>query len=140
MTDIKTSIIVMFLLVGVGVVIFTFAGDLLGSYGIELEGNFSGTQTRLENTLADTKNITEDIQSRVSEEGGITIFGGFAVLGKSALAGIKLPFKFIALATTLLTEISTAFGVPTWVFTVTIMIIVTLLIAAVLAVVLRTRI
>lgn len=137
MADIKTILIVTLIATGMGIGIFNFAAELLDGYGITMEGNFSDTQTNLQNTLSETTNLTEDIQTKVSASGGVSVVGGFAILSKSALAGIKLPFEIISLVTTLFTDIASLFGVPSWVFTVIISVIIVIIVTAVLSAILR---
>ena len=139
MATIKTIVLVVFLLAGVGIGIFEFAGSLLESYGGNMEGNLSRTETNLRNTLSGTSDLTEEMQTEISEAGAISVAAGFAIFTKALLAAIKLPFQLIGLTTTLISDLMMMYGVPQWVFTTTIGTIILLLVIAVFSAVFNRR-
>ena len=137
MATIKNIILVVFIMAGVGIGIFTFAGESLENYGKSLESNFSNTEANLRKTLSDTSNFTEVMQTELGKSGGIDVQGGFAILKGSTLAVIKLPFQAISLSATLLTDLMNLYPIPSWVFTLTIGIVMLLLVMAIFSVILR---
>lgn len=133
----KEIIITMLVVVGLGVGLFSFANDMLDEYDVEMDGNFSNTQDKLETALSGTSTVALDIQNAVEEQGSLDVVSGVLILKDLVLEAIKLPFKLIGFATTLLTDISINLGLPSWALTVAIGFIVTVIVIAVFSAILR---
>jgi len=137
MTSLKSIFIIVFVGLGIGIGLFGFATNMYDNYGINLGGNYTQTQTQLENSFSGIENITFAIQQKVSEPGGVTEESGFVVLTKGALAAIKLPFEIIKFVSVLLVDISATIGLPTWVVSMTMAIIITVILFAIFSAILR---
>lgn len=139
MVGIKDTIIIVMVVTGFGVGVFGFAIDLLGNYDID-EGNFTATESSLAATLSETTNLTESVQTKIQQSEGISVLSGIAVLSKGALAGLRLPFDMIRFLGNLFTDIANVIGVPGWLFSVGMGVIIISLAAAVYSALLRKEI
>ena len=140
MATLGSVVQIAFIVTAVGVGIFAFAGDLLQGYGSVLPGNLSVTEQNLINALNQTNEITQRTQTELDTSGGISVAGGFAILTKSTLAAIKLPFVLIGTSLTTFAQAFSFLGLPTWAFTLLIGLIVITISYAIFSAILRQRI
>lgn len=138
MATLKLIMVTVLTILAVSIGYFEFAGSLMEAYDVEVTGNFTQTENIIRSSFNSTEEIANTIQTQIKESGGINVFSGVAILSKTALAGIKLPFQLIAILGTLLTEVSNVIGLPTWAFALSISIILVLITFAVYSAVLRT--
>lgn len=138
MASLKFTIIAVLMITGVAIGIFEFQNSLLDAYNVTIEGNVSATETAFRDAFANTSSIGNEIQTKISESGGINVVDGIGILTKSALAGIKIPFQLISIIGALFNDLSSTFGVPAWVFALSTSVLVMILVFAVYAAILRT--
>lgn len=137
MTSLQTILIVTFVSLGIGLGLFGFAVNMYDEYGVSWDGNYSKTQTNLENAFSGIENITFTIQELVSEPGGVDEIDGFIVLKKGILAAIKLPFQIIKFVSVLLVDASNLLGLPAWVMGIAMATIITVILFSIFSAILR---
>lgn len=138
MVSLKFVIISVLVVTGVTIGMFEVSNALLNEYNVNVEGNLSATETAFRNAFNDTADMSNEIQTKIDESGGINVVDGIGILTRSALAGIKTPFDLIDILSGLFTDINNTLGIPDWVFPLAITVVVVLLLFAVYSAILRT--
>lgn len=138
MVSLKFTLIAILMITGVAVGMFEFSNSLMTAYNVSIEGTVSNTERAFNETFGNVSALGNEIQTKISESGGINVVDGIGILTKSALAGIKLPFQLINIVGALINDLTTTLGVPAWVFNLSLAVIVALLVFAVYAAILRT--
>ncbi len=117
----------------------SFYGEVANFWGVEQDGNYTATYDKIQASLGETNNLSRDISEKVQEGEGVLIESSFATLGTAAYEAVKMPFKAISIILTLISDVGSKIGIPTWATNAIISMLLIAISFAVLAAVLRFR-
>ena len=138
MASLKFTIITVLVVTAVAIGMFEISNSLLNEYNVPIEGNLSDTEQAFRRAFDNSSEISNEIQTKIDESGGINVVDGIGILTRSALAGIKVPFDLIDILSALFTDMNKIIQTPSWVFSLSITVLTVLLLFAVYSAILRT--
>ncbi len=107
--------IVLFGLVVTG--LFTWHVGLADQYNVNLNSSYRSVYNTLNSSIGSSYELTKDIEEKVGKTESIGVVEGFATIGKLALEAVKLPLNALVFITTYLALIASTLGIPTWILT-----------------------
>jgi len=103
---------------GVTIGFASMAWEMADFYNVNIPSNYTRTFSIINESIEAQSDLSREIQEKVASTEGVSTDTSVSIIGSASVEALKLPFKALKTALTLLTETLNLVIVPTWVYSV----------------------